>query len=672
MFFQRLSSNDYASTAIILLSLALLLHTTAILSRLDNLLFDLGQKFSFNPPPNDIIIVAIDETSLSELGRWPWPRSHHAHLIDRIKKDNALVIGLDIVFAEPDLVNLEDDETLAQSILQANNIVLPILLENTRANGQLIETLPLPSLANKAIDIGRVHVNLDADGVARSIYKFEGIGAPVWQHFSQAVLNVAQNKPSKNQFKTPLDQTKLFSLVQQKQQKINFAGAPGHFARISYIQVLHGQFTKDTFKNKIVLVGATASGMNDALPTPVSGQNQPMAGVEFHANALEAIRNNQLVTDVPQWLAVVVLIFITLSPLIWLPRLSAFRGLVSTLLFFMVITFVTASLPKFFGLWLAPSASLLIILISYPVWSWRKLESAQRFLKRELNYLNKVIQIPRIQNQSYRRDQFDERIEQVRAASDLLRVLQDDKKEVLAFISHDLRAPLARALMILDEHASVATKLRAPLAQALELAEEFLQASRAEMTNSTEFRELDLASLTHQSIDDAYESAKNKHIKLDREIIEAAVWVNGNFSLIHRAILNLVLNAIKFSPAHSTVLIKLNLSASNKDNEQLIPKAESMPAAATDAILHVIDNGPGISLDQQKQLFKRFSRVKSEHATSSGAGLGLYFVHTVMLKHQGSVSVESDSKNFTSFNVRLPTIGHEMYANANEVLKIDG
>ena len=86
VFFKRLSLNDYASTAFILLTLAFLLHTTAILSRVDNLLFDLGQKFSHSPPPDDIIIVAIDEESLSKLGRWPWSRSHHAHLIDRLKK----------------------------------------------------------------------------------------------------------------------------------------------------------------------------------------------------------------------------------------------------------------------------------------------------------------------------------------------------------------------------------------------------------------------------------------------------------------------------------------------------------------------------------------------------------------------------------------------------------
>ena len=666
IFFKRLSLNDYASTAFILLSLTVLFYSTSILSRVDNLLFDIGQKLYYSPPPDDIIIVAIDEMSLSKLGRWPWSRSHHAHLIDRLKKEGALVIGLNIVFAEPDLLDLNADKELAHSILLANNVVLPVLLENVRANGQLVEKLPVAIFANNVVDLGRAHAPLDEDGVARSIFRYEGIGLPTWQLFSQAVLNVAQKKSSQNKLNLPFDKTRLFSLEQQNQQKINFLGPAGHFPRISYIQVLNGEFAQDTFKNKMVLVGATASGMNDVLPTPVSGQGQPMAGVEFHANVLEAIRNNQLVTIAPPWLSIVIVLAITLLPLAWLPKSSAFIGLISTLLFFIIVALLAAASPKMFGFWLAPSAALLPILIAYPVWSWRKLESAQRYLTQELDYLNNVLQMPLVANNTHRYDHFDNRIQQVRTASNQLRLLQDDKKEMLAFISHDLRAPLARALMLLDDYQTIANKLRPPLAQALELAEEFLQNSRAEMTNSTEFKELDLASLAHQSIDDAYESAKYKNIELVREIAEASIWVNGNFSLIHRAILNLVLNAIKFSPEHSSVQIKLKLYPV-KANELSMPYKNDKNEDYTHGVLSVVNTGPGISPDQQEQLFKRFSRVKAEHASTNGAGLGLYFVHTVMQKHLGSVSVESELNRQTAFNITLPIVGYEMHINTGEV-----
>jgi len=640
---KRFHFNDYLSTALILLFLVVFLHTTHLLSRMDNVLFDIGQKLYQSPAPADIVIVAIDENSLSQLGRWPWSRQVHADVINRLNQENTLAIGLDIIFSEPEKTNKNADAALANAIAQAKNVVLPILLETTRVNGQLIETLPLPSLALHAADLGRVHAALDEDGIARSVYLFEGVGAPVWQHFSQAVLNVAMQLPSENQFQVASAQKNIFSLVREQQKRVSFKGPPGHFSAISYVQVLNGEFEKNTFKNKIVLIGATASGMNDLLSTPVSGLSQPMAGVEFHANVLDSMRSNHLIDTAPMLPSLLILIVLALLLLVWMPRLSALPGLILTLVYFVFVGVMTAILPKLFSIWIAPSAALLTILISYPVWSWRKLEAAQRYLDQELACLKNLIRKSDINdNPTHRYDSFDDRIEQVRAAGQQLRFLQNDRKEVLAFISHDLRAPLASAIMMLDDHKQLKSKLYAPISQALQLAEDFLQASRAEMSNSADFKELDFAGVTHQAVDDAYETALKKDIKLERDIVEGLVWVNGNFGLLQRAILNLVMNAIKFAPKHSVVTIRLRYS-----NNQ--------------AVLNVIDNGPGIPLEEQKQLFKRFSRLKDTNAAPDGAGLGLYFVHTVAEKHQGKVDVESDSGKQTSFNLRLPVLNFQAH-----------
>lgn len=118
--------------------------------------------------------------------------------------------------------------------------------------------------------------------------------------------------------------------------------------------------------------------------------------------------------------------------------------------------------------------------------------------------------------------------------------------------------------------------------------------------------------------------------------------MNGNFGLLQRAILNLILNAIKFAPEYSTVLIRLTYAHKH-------------------AVMSVIDHGLGIPIDEQKQLFKRFSRLKSGQA--DGAGLGLYFVHTVAEKHLGSVEVESEVGKKTSFNLRLPVLSFQQLDN---------
>lgn len=643
---KKFSINDYFSTAIILLLLVALLQLTGILSRVDNLIYDVGQKLQTQTAPSDVVIVAIDEISLSQLGRWPWPRNIHADLIRRLKAEGASVIGMDIIFSEPDINNNGADEDLAQAIAEANNVVLPVLLEATRVNGQIIETLPLPNLAEKAADLGRVHAALDEDGIARSIHLYEGVGAPVWQHFSQAIFNVAQQQVSKNKFlsATMADEKSTFLLKQQDQRKINFLGPPGHFLTISYVQVLNGQFEKGLFNNKIVLVGATASGMNDLLSTPVSGLGQPMAGVEVHANVLQSIRENKLIKQVSPVISMLILLGLALLPIVWLPKLPALASLIATLLYFILVSYIATLLPKYLAIWLPPSAALLPILLAYPVWSWRKLEQARQYLEHELMYLKQnLIDLPATKNTN-NFDSFNAHIEQVRNASLQLRFLQNDRKELLAFISHDLRAPIANALMILDEKHLEEPRLHASLTQAHTLAEDFLQASRAEMIDSTKFKEIDFASLTHQAIDDAFEAAKKKNITLLRDILDGQLWVNGNFGLLQRAVLNLILNAVKFSPNDAVVKVKLAFT-----NQQ--------------AVMSVMNGGQGISINEQLFLFKRFSRVSTgesnNNKSAEGTGLGLYFVQTVAEKHHGYAEVESDIGKETCFSLRLPVLNDD-------------
>jgi CHASE2 domain-containing sensor protein len=645
---KKIYFNDYVSTALILLVLTVLIHTTGIFSRVDNLLYDIGQKLHHQVAPADVIIVAVDEDSLSRIGRWPWSRKIHADLVNRLKQEGAAVVGLDIIFAEPDLKDKDADRILSDAIREANNVVLPILIESTRTNGQVIESLPLSVYAESAADMGRVHVVLDEDGIARSIYLYEGIGEPVWQHFAQAVLNVAARQPSKNKFSDSdhdANSTNVISLIRKDQRRINFLGAAGHFPTISYVQVINGEFPKDLFKNKIVLVGGTALGLGDQFPSPVSSSSQLMPGVEFHANALESIRTNNLISSVSNWIVLPILALIALLPLFWLPKLTALLGLLFTLFAFAAISLLAVTMPQLAGVWIPPSAALSAILLSYPVWSWRKLEATRKYLDYEFNYLKQnLIDLPGLKKaKNY--DSFNARIEQVRAASQQLRFLQDDRKEVLAFISHDLRAPIANALMILEESHDSEHRLHASLSQALALAEDFLQASRAEMIDSANFKEIDYASLTHQAVDDAYESALKKNITLERDIVNGMVWVHGNFGLLQRAVLNLILNAVKFSPAYSIVKIRLTIA-----NQQ--------------AIMSVINSGEGIPIDKQLFLFKRFSRVVTNETTAEGSGLGLYFVQTVAEKHHGYAEVESDIGKDTCFSLRLPVISFDPHDSA--------
>ncbi len=633
----RLVLDDRISAALILLALVLTVTASGLLTRVDNLLYDLGQRLFRQPVPPDIVLVAIDEDSLAKLGRWPWSRRLHAALVDRLKADGAKVIALDIVFAEPDAGDSPADALLAEAIGRAGNVVLPVLLENSRVNGQLLETLPLPQLVEAAAGLGRVHAELDADGIARSVFLWEGLGAPVWPHFAQVALTVAGSHPARLGVPPPpAAASQPFALVRAAPRRIGFLGPPGHVSTLSYAQTLTGEFTPGTFRGRIVLVGATAAGMGDLLPTPVSGLAAPMSGVEFNANVVAAMRDGRLIRELGSLPALLAAALAALLPLVWLPRLGPLAGLLASLIWCVTVAAAALGLPVVARLWIPAAGALLAILLAYPVWSWRRLESANRFLDHELKRLRQELgpaaaALPH----GAGHDAFRARIRQVQAAAHRLRHLQEAQRETLAFISHDLRAPLASALMQLDDLPdAVQTRLRGTLARGLELAEDFLRTARAEMLDATRFAELDFAALVHQAADDAYPGARAKSLRLVRALPDEPVWVHGEFGLLHRAVLNLLLNAVRYAPPGSEIGVGLAVEAGR-------------------AQVRVTDRGPGIAADEQARLFRRFARTVEQ---TGGTGLGLYFVRTVAEKHGGSVAVRSVPGEPTCFTLALPCV----------------
>lgn len=133
--------------ALMLTATALVLAYTNGLHRWDSLFYDWNLAAWSRQPADDIIIVAIDEQSLREIGRWPWSRRTHAELIRTLSAAGAKAIALDIVFAEPDATDPAADAELAAALARNGRVVLPVLNEQNYLGGQLLETLPIPALA---------------------------------------------------------------------------------------------------------------------------------------------------------------------------------------------------------------------------------------------------------------------------------------------------------------------------------------------------------------------------------------------------------------------------------------------------------------------------------------------------------------------------------------------
>lgn len=649
--------NDRVFIGLALVLVASLLTLSGVLMRFDNLYYDLGRYLSFKRAPDNIVIVAIDETSLSALGKWPWSRMLHAELLNTISAEKPLAIGLDVIFSEPETNNPAVDVSLAKAIGSAGNVVLPILLEVPYVGSQIKQSFPITSLSSQAAALGRVHVPLDSDGIARSIFLWEGLSADGLTavglpHFSQSVLQVANLLPVDMNVAPPTMQvTKPIALEQggfvpnrlitYDQRKVNFLGAPGHFQHISYAKVLSGDYPLAFFKDKIVLIGATALDLGDALPTAVSVASQPMSGVEYYANVISAMQDARLVKDAPLWLTSLLCALLALVPLFWLSKLSPLKSLLMIVAYFFAVMLLAASMPHLLHVWVPPAGALGAILLAHPIWSWRKLESAQILLDKELqNLRDELASLGMEQDKvggDLNEDPLQSRIAKVKLTAQHLRDLHRGRSDTLAFISHDIRAPLGAAMMLLEkfEKNKYSERMSRMLTRAHSMAEGFLQASRAEIANVNKFQELDMVSLTQQAVDDIYEVSMAKQIRLVTLFPEDSLWVRGDFGLLIRAVSNILLNAVSYSPENGVIKVILHQDVMS-------------------LTLKIVDQGPGIPPDKINKIFKRFSRGEGEHQAQEGSGLGLYFVKVTVKKHRGVVYAQSEPGHGATFVISLP------------------
>ncbi|PIE69581.1 MAG: hypothetical protein CSA21_01490 [Deltaproteobacteria bacterium] len=356
------------------------------LIRVDRFIYDYISTWSTRIPAEDIVIIAIDSQSLTHYGQWPWPREIHADLIDKIAIGGAKAIGFDIIMSEPDRSDSRNDRLLAQALKRSSKVVLPVFAEHNASGNGLYLGKPIPLLAEAAAGLGHVDFELDADGIVRRTYLKGGIGHPKWPAFALAILQTAAGNVKKNVVDTPaVAYLNSDNWVRADEVMLSFAGKPGHFKRISYATFMEPDFDPTVLRDKIVLVGTTASSLGDALPTPVSGESLLMSGVEINANLLDALshdltikpmsRNARVLLSMTLIFTVLLCYTITSQRIVQLVIIGAIVCVLSLSSFLLITS----------KIWFPPAAVLLTFFISYPLWAWKRLDRlvATLFMERE-------------------------------------------------------------------------------------------------------------------------------------------------------------------------------------------------------------------------------------------------------------------------------------------------
>ncbi|KAF0812038.1 Adenylate cyclase 1 [Andreprevotia sp. IGB-42] len=298
----------------------------------DNTLGDalLAQHAQHRPASQDIVIVDIDQKSLTalmgELGNWVWPRSVYAEMLDGLNAQQPRAIVFDIMFNEPDSFRPDSDAAFREAAERHANAYFPsVLLAD--GHGPVLGTLPaslglLPD-GNAVRDVraplllpvvlpqdawrgGLINFSSEADGVGRH-YLIDETVAPGWR-LPSLPARVARDLG--------------WAVPDARQLRLNWTGGHQH---VSFSDLYldfnreHRRRASDEFKNKIILIGTAAPGLQDLRATPLSSI---YPGIGILATAFDNLQHGNWLRDAPPWLPA--LVSISLLALLWL---GFYRGI---------------------------------------------------------------------------------------------------------------------------------------------------------------------------------------------------------------------------------------------------------------------------------------------------------------------------------------------------------
>ncbi len=329
----------YLNYIIFFIILILLIYIKVInppfIKSISNLSFDLYQKvFTLEKKDTDVVIIDIDEKSLGKFGQFPWSRSVFAKILDQINTSNPKAIGFDIFFTEKDkqspeeiiksynlipadIVDLQKlkghDEIFAEKLKESKSIIA-VLGSNVPSHSnydrkakakflskggdpkQFTYFYPysigsLEKLEKNVKGLGSISFLDQTDGIIRSLPLLIRLNEKLYPTMGLEMIRVGSNQKniyvelnevgitriSARPHKIKSDPNGIIWIRYKKPLKEQY---------ISASKVYNGEFKKDFFENKYVLIGASAQGLFDLVKTPL-GVTIP--GVEVHANIIENI-----------------------------------------------------------------------------------------------------------------------------------------------------------------------------------------------------------------------------------------------------------------------------------------------------------------------------------------------------------------------------------------------
>jgi adenylate cyclase len=318
----------------------------ALLARLDHAVYDrLLAASPLRAPSGRVALVEVDERSLAEAGRWPWPRDRVAALLDRVRRLGAAAVGLDVLFAEPDAADeaaaaprravtapgappplSARDAALAAALARGPFVagyaftfdrptvdrpchLRPVGLARAPAGGGGMQVpraagvvCSLVQLGSAAASSGFLNASPDADGVLRRMPQLVELEGELYPSLALATVRAGLDvhrlgvaDPATGWPVLWLDGREI-PLDVDGSLLVRFRGPAGTFPRLSAVDVLEDRLPARALEGRLVFVGVSALGLGDVVATPLGAF---LSGVEVHATVADNLLRGDFVRRAP-------------------------------------------------------------------------------------------------------------------------------------------------------------------------------------------------------------------------------------------------------------------------------------------------------------------------------------------------------------------------------------